>query len=72
MYNVKFKDLFNILDRGCGDISVFKEFDNRCLFCTSHQSYNDGKFEDVAEMIVTQVSNHNGDDWTIYVRESVK
>lgn len=69
MYNIKFKDLFNILDRGCGSVAVFTEFDNSCLFCTSHSSCCIGKLEDVSDMTVTQVSNSNGDEWAIYVRE---
>lgn len=71
MYGIKFKDLFDILDRSCGSVYVFGEFDNACMFSTSHQSIRgntDKDFESVKEKTVVQVTNYNGDEWKVYVR----
>ncbi|MBE6021662.1 MAG: hypothetical protein E7231_00350 [Cellulosilyticum sp.] len=71
MYGVKFEDLFNILDRSCGCVYVYNEYDNACIFSTSHASVCGTlkkDFENVKDKVVVQVTNYNGDEWKVYVR----
>ena len=71
MYQVRFGDLFNVLDRSCGCVYVYTEYDNACMFSTSHSSgrgNTEKDFENVKDKVVVQITNYNGDEWKIYVK----
>lgn len=66
--NIKFKDLYAVLDRRCL-LKCFMEFDNSVVFATDGYSLSEKNLKKVENMIVKQVCNDNGDEWEVYLAE---
>lgn len=71
MQGIKFKDLYNILDKG-STITCFMEFEGCSLFDSGSDFPGKRDLSKVEDLIVTQLSNNNGNEWNVYLKKPTK